>query len=139
MPAPLKTAAVALASIGLVTATATSAAMTTIRLHAYVPVYCNVELIPTGVAQTGEGIVELGFAQEFCNAPRGYRVILEHTADVPEAAVISDTVRIPLSGDGETVLSNSDHPDVELRHLALDLGENPEALQHLGLRIEVKY
>lgn len=140
MPAQMRTLGAAFAAIGLVSGTAAAAAVTeTIRLRAFVPVYCNVELIPAGMSTADGGLVDLGFTQEFCNAPRGYRVILEHPTDVVDAAVISDTVRIPLSETGETVLSNSDHPDFELRRLALDLGDNPGTIERLGLRIEVKY
>ena len=86
-----------------------------------------------------EGVVSLGMSQEICNAPRGYRVILQHPANMPGAAIISDHDRIPLSDSGETILSNSDHPGIRLRQLALDVGNDPAQLSHLGIRIEVKY
>lgn len=112
----------------------------TIRLRAYVPMICNVQLQQSFAGMpSADGIVNLGTTQEFCNAPRGYRVILQHPADLADAAAVSDARRIPLSASGETVLVNSDHPDFRLRNLALDLGEDPAQVNRLGLRIEVKY
>ncbi len=111
----------------------------TIYLHATVPVYCNVELFPSGMGSSGNGLIPLGTSQELCNSPRGYRIILDHPANMALAAVVSDTSRIPLSQSGETVLWDSDQPGFEQRQLSLDLGDYSEAVSRLGLRIEVKY
>lgn len=111
----------------------------TIHLRAYVPVYCNVELLPSFSSETVERVINLGVTQEFCNSPRGYRIILQHPTDLPGAAVISDSVRIPLSGSGETILSESDHAGFRLRQMALDVGEENATINRLHLRIEVKY
>lgn len=112
----------------------------TIRLRAHVPMICNVQLQqPLAGVTSADGIVNLGTTQEFCNAPRGYRIILQHPTDLADAAAVSDALRIPLSASGETVLVNSDHPDFKLRHLALDLGDDPSQISRLGLRIEIKY
>ena len=110
----------------------------TIYLTAHVPVYCNVELMASGM-QYQDGLVVLGQSMELCNAPRGYRVILQHPAGLANAAVISDATRIPLSTGGETVLVDSDHPSLQVRQLALDPGSHPEQISHLGIRIEVNY
>lgn len=111
----------------------------TIYLHAFVPVYCNVELTPSLGGEGGDGIIDLGQSQEFCNAPRGYRIILEHPTDLAQAAVISDAIRIPLSETGETILADSDQPGIQLRNLALDPGQGHGSISRLGLRMEVKY
>lgn len=111
----------------------------TIYLSAHVPVYCNVELFPTAAAATSASLIPLGTSQELCNSPRGYRVILDHPSNMSAAAVVSDSVRIPLSDSGETVLWDSDQPGFEQHQLALDLGTYPETVSRLGLRIEVKY
>lgn len=111
----------------------------TIYLRAHVPVYCNVELLPMLGGPSNDGVVSLGMSQELCNSPRGYRVILQHPVNMPEAAVISDSDRIPLSATGETVLSDSDHAGFHFRQLALDLGDDPATINRLGLRMEVKY
>ena len=133
-------AAAAIVAIGAIPASATCGQVsTTIHLRAYVPIYCNIEMLPALGMGQDDGVVNLGMSQEVCNAPRGYRVILQHPANMPGAAVISDNDRIPLSDSGETVLSNSDHPAIRLRQLALDVGNDPAQLSHLGIRIEVKY
>lgn len=111
----------------------------TIYLRAFVPVYCNVELTPTIGGLADNGIIDLGRSQEFCNAPRGYRIVLEHPTNLLQAAVISDAVRIPLSETGETILADSDQPGIHFRDLALDLGLEQGSISRLGLRMEVKY
>ncbi len=133
-------AGAAIIAIGAIPASATCGQISkTIHLRAHVPIYCNIEMLPAlGMGQS-EGVVSLGMSQEICNAPRGYRVILQHPANMPGAAIISDQDRIPLSDSGETILSNSDHPGIRLRQLALDIGNDPATLSHLGIRIEVKY
>jgi hypothetical protein len=123
----------------LLSATPVGAASTTIRLSAFVPIYCNVELLPAPSATGAGGVINLGTSRELCNAPHGYRIILQHPADMVDAAIISDANRIPLSQSGETVIWNSDQPGLELRQLALDLGKETGAIKRLGLRIEVKY
>jgi len=112
---------------------------TTIHLRAHVPVYCNVELFPASGPAAGEGLISLGTSQELCNSPHGYRLILQHPEGLDDAAIISDAQRIPLSPSGETVVWNSDQPGLEMRKLALDLGDGPTTIDRLGLRIEVKY
>jgi hypothetical protein len=115
------------------------ASSTTINLTAHVPYYCNVDLVPAPSAAGADGLINLGTSRELCNSPRGYRIILEHPADMVDAAIISDANRIPLSPSGETIIWNSDQPGFELRQLALDLGPKSGAIKSLGLRIEVKY
>lgn len=110
----------------------------TIQLRAYVPFYCNVELVPSAWPQR-DGVVMLGQSLELCNAPNGYRIILQHPAGLTDATLISDATRIPLSETGETVLAVSDQPSLQVRQLALDLGNEPGQLNRLGLRIEVNY
>ena len=115
------------------------ASSTTIHLTGYVPVYCNVDLVPALGVPAEDGVIALGTSRELCNAPHGYRIILEHPADMVDAAVISDATRIPLSPSGETVIWNSDQPGLETRQLALDLGQKSGTIKSVGLRIEVKY
>lgn len=113
-------------------------ASTTFRISGFVPVLCRVQLAPVSGMPDEDGVVSLGVAQEFCNAPRGYRVLVQHAADLEGAAVISQGVRIPLSPSGETVLTDSTHPDLRSVALSLDLGEDPSRFQSLGVRIEAK-
>ncbi len=113
-------------------------ASTTIRLHAVVPVLCRVQLSAQMGVPDEDGIVQLGTAQEFCNAPRGYRVVVQHAPDLEGAALITGGQRIPLSPSGETILTDSAHPDLRTVTLAADLGETPERFRSMGVRIEAK-
>lgn len=118
--------------------TGSARASTTIRLRAFVPVICHVEL-PAGPSMPdADGIAHLGMAQEFCNAPQGYRVVVNHPLDLEGAALISDGRRIPLSPTGQTVLTDSYHPDIRRVAVAVDLGDEPARFTSLGLRIEAK-
>lgn len=111
---------------------------TTIRLTAYVPVLCRVQL-HTSVGEIDEsGVADLGVADEFCNAPQGYRVMLHHPLDLEDAAIIRDGVRIPLSPGGETVLTDSNQPDIKSLRLAIDPGADPARFNRIGVRIEAK-
>lgn len=132
--------AAGITATALVCATPAAASVQgTIHLWAHVPVYCNVELIPASPGTDQAGVIALGTSSEFCNSPRGYRIILDHPSHLTTASVISGTQRIPLADDGETVLWDSDRPGIEQRQLALDLGGDPATIDRLGLRIEVKY
>lgn len=115
-----------------------ASASTVIRLTAFVPVLCRVQL-HTSISEIDEdGIAQLGVADEFCNAPRGYRVLVQHPAELEGAAIIRDGVRIPLSTSGETILTDSSRPDIKSLMLAVDLGEDPEKFSSIGVRIEAK-
>ena|SRR6218665_339667 len=139
MPPIKKVMMPAMVAAALLSAAPTAAAPTTIYLRAFVPIYCNVELDPAPGAALQDGVINLGTSHELCNSPNGYRIILEHPANMADAAVISDATRIPLSQSGETVLWSSNQPGLEMRQLALDLGHGPTTIDRLGLRIEVNY
>ncbi|RYD62483.1 MAG: hypothetical protein EOP58_13090 [Sphingomonadales bacterium] len=131
-------AGVAFATLGLLATPTLAHEEQTVHLSAHVPVYCSVQFMPS-VGSPENGLVTLGQSFELCNAPRGYRIILQHPAGLADAALISDATRIPLSASGETVLVDSDHASLHVRQLALDLGANPTQIGNLGLRIEVNY
>lgn len=134
-------AALAIASIGATAYADTgirSSASTTIRIQAFVPVICRVRLATDVGMPDDQGVVALGEAHEFCNAPSGYRVMVQHPSDLQGAALISDGVRIPLSPSGETLLTDSTHADLRTIMLSADLGEEPERFRSISVRIEPK-
>jgi len=108
------------------------------RISGYVPVLCRVELATSMSVPDEDGIARLGVAREFCNAARGYRVLVNHPAGLEGAAVISEGVRIPLSPTGETVLTDSSHADIRQVELAVDLGDDPDKFRSIGVRIEAR-
>jgi hypothetical protein len=110
---------------------------TTIRLRAVVPIICHVQMSEaTGVIE--DGVADLGSAREFCNAPRGYRVIVRHPTDLEGAVIIKDGERIPLSAGGETVLTDSHRPDIRSMRLAVETGDAPERFTFIGVNIEAR-
>jgi len=118
--------------------TGVSKSSTVFRISGYVPVLCRVELATSMSVPDEDGIARLGVAREFCNAARGYRVLVNHPAGLEGAAVISEGVRIPLSPTGETVLTDSSHADIRQVELAVDLGDDPDKFRSIGVRIEAR-
>ncbi|MCC7267273.1 MAG: hypothetical protein IT546_08020 [Caulobacteraceae bacterium] len=117
---------------------ADGSASTTISVRAQVPVICRVELSSHHVRPNRHGIVDLGSAHEFCNAPRGYRVLMQHPANLRHAALWVGGERIPLSPGGETMLTDSDQPNARSVRVKLDLGHSSVHCPALGVRIEAK-
>lgn len=110
----------------------------TFKLRGTVPVACRVQLSSGLATPNDDGVAQLGVAEEFCNAPRGYRVLVLHPAGLEGAAIIRDGVRIPLSSSGSTVLTDSSVPAIQQVALAVDLGDAPEQFNHLMVRIEAR-
>jgi len=110
----------------------------TFKLRGTVPVACRVQLSSALAAPDASGVAQLGVAEEFCNAPRGYRVLVLHPAGLEGAAIIRDGVRIPLSSTGSTVLTDSRVPAIQQVALAVDVGDAPEEFTRLMVRIEAR-
>jgi hypothetical protein len=115
-----------------------SKASMTFRISGFVPVICRVQLATSVSAPDEDGIAQLGVAEEFCNAPRGYTVYVNHPTGLEGAAVISQGVRIPLSPSGQTVLTDSSHAAIRQVDLAIDLGDEPDRFRSIGVRIEAR-
>ncbi|MBN8551623.1 MAG: hypothetical protein J0L52_01850 [Caulobacterales bacterium] len=113
-----------------------NSASSVIRLQAFVPVICRVRLNTDVGSPDAQGLVALGTAHEFCNAPSGYRVMIQHPQDLQGAAIISDGERIPLSASGETLLTDSPHADLRTVRLSADMGDEPNRFRSLSVRIE---
>jgi len=73
-----------------------------------VPTLCRVE------ARLDAGVLE-----EFCNAPRGYAVYAEPSAELAGAVLVVDGAELPLSASGPTRVSRSDHAGTATRSLQL--------------------
>lgn len=111
---------------------------TSIRLRGYVPVICHVNVSADVGVMAADGTVDLGTAREFCNAPHGYQVLVDHPRDLEGAALITDGQRIPLSASGVTVLSDVGHADIRQVSLGADLGRDPSRFRSINIRIEAK-
>ena len=115
-----------------------SSSSTSIRIRAFVPVICHVQLAANVSRPDEDGVATLGTANEFCNAPRGYRVIVQHPANLEGAALIKEGQRVPLSPTGQTILTDSAHADIRRVALAVDMGDEPAQFRSLAIRIEAK-
>lgn len=102
-----------------------SKASYSITLRGFVPVICRVSVTPTATA-ADTGVQDLGELKEFCNAPNGYDVFIEHTGDANGAAVIVDGQAIALSETGETVISTSSTAAFRDRSLKLALNDDSQ-------------
>lgn len=136
-PAVAALAAVfALAAPGVQAGDGARSASTSIGIRGFVPIICRVQMnIGFGVAGE-DGVVPLGQANEFCNSGSGYRVTMTHPANLQNAAVIVDGLRVPLSPSGATVVSDVHHAAIRNVQLAIDPGDNPEQLQFMGIQIQ---
>lgn len=109
-------------------------ASTSIRITAVVPVICRVQMTPASEIET-DGVVKLGTSDEFCNAASGYNVYLKHKANMEGVTLIKGGQRIPLSLSGETMLTQSNRPDIRTDTLALDYGDQSQRLNWVSVRI----
>lgn len=132
-------AAAALAAVAAPLPTAAADPLSlSFKIRGTVPVACRVRMPAALAAADSDGIAQLGVAEEFCNAPRGYQVVVLHAPGLQGAAIIKDGVRIPLSPSGSTVLTDSPRPDIRNVALAVDLGDAPERFDRLMVRIEAR-
>lgn len=127
----------AIASAPMTTASAGPETMT-FRITGRVPTLCRIHLSSAFSAPDASGVADLGTAEEFCNAPNGYRVIVNHQSGLQGAAIIRRGVRIPLSPTGQTVIVDAMHPALERLSMALDVGDQPERMSAISIRIEAK-
>ncbi len=128
-----------LAAPGVQAGNGSNTASMSIQIRAMVPVICRVQMLGGGVGTPGQdGVVHLGQAAEFCNSGAGYRVIVNHSPNLQDAALIVDGMRVPMSPSGVTVMSDIHHAAVRNVSLAVDPGDAPEQLAYLGLQIDPK-
>lgn len=141
----MKKSKLAYLALALVTVAASPAASSTansfsgassysITLRGFVPVICRVSVTPSSTAAE-TGVQDLGAMKEFCNAPNGYDVLIEHTGEANGAAIIVDGQEIALSDTGETVISTSS--TAAFRDRALQLSLNDDS-QLTGLTFDVQ-
>ena len=92
-------------------ATSAVAESASVRIRLEVPTHCVVEHRPGGYGATqGKGVV-LGQLREFCNAPGGYRLVMNYEPGTLRGATIRvGKEQILLDGSGQAVLSRSAGP-----------------------------
>lgn len=126
-----------LAVAGLLVAAGTSAANSEsfgIDLVLRVPVMCKVST-GTGAAGAGPSIpgsFELGEIQEFCNAPRGYDLLVHYTPGTLKGmTLIAGDARVQLDGSGSAVVGHSPAPAIKVRNLSAIPGPQGFDADHL--------
>ena len=110
-------------------------ASTTIGIHGYVPVICHAR-VSADSAPVEAGTASLGQLREFCNNPRGYRVLADYSPSLAHAKILVDGVPVPLQKDGTTVISRSNRAAMDTRNLALELPKRVEGGGSISFRIE---
>lgn len=125
-------AAAAISAMAPAIALAAPAAQT-LTLEGRVPVVCRATY-DAAVGLYQDGVVELGRVREFCNAARGYSVVVEHSGAGDVGSIIVDGREIPLSSSGATTIANVAGPAIQQRQIAYRPGEDSLT----ALRISVK-
>lgn len=106
-----------------------------IGVHTTVPIICRVKTEAPFSQPLRAGSNDLGHADAYCNAYRGYRLTLEH-GNVPAGTrLLVDSRPVALAaGTTETLLEEGDRPLYhEKRHMELVLPEDGDP--HLVLRL----
>ncbi len=90
------------------------------RLNATVPTTCSVSMLSTQTGSANGNAVNLGTVREYCNAARGYQVIVSYTPGTLDGAELTaGNDRIVLDGSGRAVLSQTTRPRVRERGLTI--------------------
>lgn len=106
------------------------------RVHARVPVACQVQHRPAPVAGGEAGAVPLGQLNEFCNAPGGYTLVVSYTPGTLQGTVLrAGEDEVVLDGSGQTVLSRAAGPRIRERPLYALPG--PEGFDTSRLQIDI--
>lgn len=109
-----------------------------IGVRTTVPVICRAKTEALFSTHLRKGHNDLGHAELYCNAYRGYRMILEHGV-VPEGTLLLvDNRPVPITrGTTQTLFEEGDRPLYrEQRHLELVLPDSGSA--HFDLRLIVQ-
>lgn len=85
----------------------------------YVPVECTISHRAVASDSTVAGAVALGALHEYCNAARGYRLVVHYTPGTLRGMVlIAGDERVTLDGSGEAVVARSTMPQIRDRVLS---------------------
>lgn len=115
------------------TATSAGASEYSIGIFGEVPVICRATVDATATVDA-QGNSALGQLNEFCNSAGGYRVFVEHSADLTGASLVVDGKAIPLANEGGTLISSS--PTAARATHSLALAGSAAANGTLVFRIE---
>ena len=104
---------------------ARSEASMAFNLHLTVDVYCSVKHQAGDLGTAPGGAVPLGTVREYCNAPRGYELVVTYApGSLRGAKIIAGEDQVVLDGSGQAILSRSPGPRVRQREVSAIPGEH---------------
>lgn len=122
-------------SVGMVSATAQAASFG-YNLRLVVPVNCSVNQELTGLGASSGSSYSLGTFREYCNAPRGYRLVLSYApGSLRGATIIAGNEQVLLDGSGNAILSQTTGPTIRKRFFSIIPGDNGFDTNQIGLDI----
>jgi len=100
-----------------------------------VPVQCSITYGPgSGAAQGGE--VELGSIHEYCNAARGYDLVVHYAPGTLQGSVlIAGEDQVTLDGSGTAIVDRSPIPRNRNRSLAVIPGPHGLDADHIDFEV----
>jgi hypothetical protein len=107
------------------------------RFTGVVKTICRLEM--DNVAQyRSQDVVDFGQVVELCNNRAGYRITMQHPANMQGAIFRLNGEEIPLSAGTETVIVDQNRAAFRLSDAELDLGAVDTPLTSLSFRIDPK-
>lgn len=107
------------------------------QISGIVPTICRVSFNQPVISMGGD-MVELGTFEQLCNDRDGYRVVLQHPANMQGAQIDIDGVLVPLSAGTETTVIDSNVPNYRMSHARLQLASSQSEMTTLSFRVEPK-
>lgn len=96
-----------------------------INLKLSVAQTCRITQQSAGPVQSTSGQVSLGTFQEYCNAPRGYRLVAYYTPGTLNGARLSSGAdEVTLDGSGQATVTTEIRPRFRQRELSIAPGAN---------------
>lgn len=93
-------------------------------LQANIPVICVLQF-QVGAGGADSGTVALGSLREFCNAPRGYDLVVSYTPGTLRGTTIqAGNSEIVLDGSGQSTVGHSPMPRIREIPLTASPGQN---------------
>ena len=107
------------------------------RITGIVRTICRLEFSGFGTPQSN-GVIDFGAFTQLCNASSGYRVFMQHPANMAGAVLIIDGRAVPLSNGTETVIADENHANFRTSNAQLDVRGVNVPLTNLSFRIDPK-
>jgi hypothetical protein len=120
-----------------VPAAAASQEVANFRLTGIVRTVCRIEFSGYGTPQ-GDGLIDFGAFTQLCNAAAGYRITMQHPANMTGAVLMIDGRSVPLSSGSETVITDENHAAFRTSNAQLNVRGIDVPLTNLSFRIDPK-